>query len=344
MSRPAPIFVLGSQRSGTTLLQAVLGAHSRIAAAPELHYWFRVASLGPAWGDLRDPGVLRRVVHETLHPVVPLWADVDVDEEAVLARLRGTTPTFAAVLRATMDEVAHRAGKPRWSEKSPGQPLRPLADMFDDARFVHLVRDPWAVVASNLATPWGTGDARSLARRWRQYNLTTARVGHGLGPARYLQVRYEDLCEAPETTVARVCRFLDEPFEPAMVAGGRDAADVHSPIAQAWQRGVGDRVGSPVGTHRLSRVDRARVAAVVGATGELLGYPRARRRTRAAGHVANLLLLPAAAEEWRWWLRGWWHRNDPERLARLHREFQERNLARLRAEQGSGGPAVDEQV
>lgn len=39
----APLFVIGFQRSGTTLLQALLGAHPRIAAPPEIYYVARVA-------------------------------------------------------------------------------------------------------------------------------------------------------------------------------------------------------------------------------------------------------------------------------------------------------------
>ena len=46
-----PIFVVGFQRSGTTLLQSLLGAHPRIAAPPEVHFFFRIYGLRDYWGS-----------------------------------------------------------------------------------------------------------------------------------------------------------------------------------------------------------------------------------------------------------------------------------------------------
>src|SRR5579884_827441 len=71
----APIFVVGFQRSGTTLLQALLGAHPRIASPPETYFITRIYHLRDYWGDLRDAARLRRVVEETVHPPIPLLAD-----------------------------------------------------------------------------------------------------------------------------------------------------------------------------------------------------------------------------------------------------------------------------
>ena len=47
MAQDRPIFVVGYQRSGTTLLQALLGAHHRIAGPPETHFIFRNPSSVP---------------------------------------------------------------------------------------------------------------------------------------------------------------------------------------------------------------------------------------------------------------------------------------------------------
>ena len=67
-----PIFVVGFQRSGTTLLQSLLGAHPRIAAPPEMHFVFRVAALADYFGDLADDDNLARALHETINPHVPI--------------------------------------------------------------------------------------------------------------------------------------------------------------------------------------------------------------------------------------------------------------------------------
>lgn len=48
----APIFVVGFPRSGTTLAQSLIGAHPRIAAPLEMHYFSRVVMHRSCWGDL----------------------------------------------------------------------------------------------------------------------------------------------------------------------------------------------------------------------------------------------------------------------------------------------------
>jgi hypothetical protein len=68
----------------------------------------------------------------------------------------------------------------------------------------------------------------SFHRRWRrQPELTVFRwkkvvsmgreQGQRLGPARYLEVRYEDLTADPERSLRRICGFLGLEFNPAVL-------------------------------------------------------------------------------------------------------------------------------
>ena len=95
------------------------------------------------------------------------------------------------------------------------QHLLALGDLFPAARFVHVIRD-----ARDCAV--------SFHRRWkRQPELTVFRwkkvvtmgreQGMRLGPARYLEVRYEDLTAEPERSLRRICRFLGLEFDPAVL-------------------------------------------------------------------------------------------------------------------------------
>jgi len=59
-----PIFVVGFQRSGTTLLQSLLGAHPRIAAPPEVHFFFRIHQLRDYWGDLAETANAAQASHD----------------------------------------------------------------------------------------------------------------------------------------------------------------------------------------------------------------------------------------------------------------------------------------
>jgi hypothetical protein len=82
----------------------------------------------------------------------------------------------------------------------------------------------------------GRDCASSFHRRWhRQPDLTmlrwkklvrTARAqGQALGSGRYLEVRYEDLTRAPEIWMRRICRFLELPFDPAVLQSSQPYLD-----------------------------------------------------------------------------------------------------------------------
>src|SRR4051812_17375571 len=145
----SPIFVVGLPRSGTTLLQSLIGAHPRIAAPPELFFGRRIVQFRDYWGDLNDDAVLRRVLEETLS--LPNLSESGFELERVFARASKGSRTYPGVLDAVMSDYAERNGKVRWSEKSPMQRSRLIWLLMPDAQVVHIVRDPRPCVASNLA-------------------------------------------------------------------------------------------------------------------------------------------------------------------------------------------------
>src|SRR4051812_42681389 len=151
--KDAPIFVIGYQRSGTTLLQAMLGSHPRIASLPETYFFYRVADHADYFGDLADDENLGRALHEALNPQVDLLADCDFVEQRIIERARGGPRTYAGLMDAIMSDFAERTGKARWSEKSAGQSIDVAWDLFSDAQVVYIVRDPRDVVASSLRAP-----------------------------------------------------------------------------------------------------------------------------------------------------------------------------------------------
>src|SRR5258708_602042 len=64
-----PVFIVGSARSGTTLLRLMLSAHSRISISPEGAYIYRLRSIFPSYGDLCDPRHLK-ALHRELVPLL----------------------------------------------------------------------------------------------------------------------------------------------------------------------------------------------------------------------------------------------------------------------------------
>ncbi|HET6908278.1 MAG TPA: sulfotransferase [Mycobacteriales bacterium] len=234
MARPAPIFVVGVARSGTTLLQALLGAHPHIAAPPEMHWFLRIYHQRDYWGELDSPAGIRRVVAATLDMPGGMLDDIRIDADDVMEHLSGADVTYPDVLAAVMTTYAERHGKKRWSEKTPHQSPDDIWHAFPHAQVLHIVRDPRDVVASVARAPFtnaGNGPS-ATARAWRDWNAAAMTAGHNAGPQQYLRVRYEDLCNDPESVMDRVFDFLGEPRVPGVAD---DLAARRSAVAaSAW--------------------------------------------------------------------------------------------------------------
>lgn len=282
MAAGEPIFVVGFQRSGTTLLQGLLGAHPRIAAPPELHFILRVAYFADLFGDLADDSNLRHALHEALNPPVDILAECGFDEDALFEKARTGPRTYAALFATIMDDYAERTGKPRWAEKTPSQRPDDIYNLFPDAQVIHIVRDPREVVASNVDMPWEHRSPAAIARDLADFTFETLERGRRAGDARYLQVRYEDLAENPEATLRRICAFVGEDYDAGMLDPGRRGAAL-MPGAD-WQAGAA-RAITPARSkwrERLGPLDRLRVETITRHLIEPFGYSPLSSATRAA--------------------------------------------------------------
>jgi hypothetical protein len=290
--RLRPIFVVGFARSGTTLLQALLGAHSRISAPPEVAFFSRIWKHRQYWGELGDDAALRRVLAATIKH--PMLNDAGFTVDALYDRMAGTPRRYADVLDAVLCDYAGREGKPRWSEKTPLQQPGVIWHHFPDALIIHIVRDPRETIASNLRLPWETESAAFLARWWFRFTLDTIYKGAERGSAQYLRIRYEDLCRDPYETMRLVCAFVDEPFEPEMVGDTARRRRDFPEASRAYLHGVTQQVEVRPATWRsaLSRSDRVRIAQIVSPLLPGLGYELPRRSTLLTGAAINTALQP----------------------------------------------------
>lgn len=213
MTGPLPIFVLGIQRSGTTLLGNTLCAHPDIAGVQaEFHHGIHesvfFSHYARIFGSWSDPAARHNAVEAFLRSDYFLLTGADAEAAREVARAARTP---AALLRFAMDELCAREGARAWVEKSPHHTLlgsRILADM-PDARFIGVVRETASLVRSRL---WAFGrrppqyPRRAVAIvRASASNRFHARAMAGFvrdaGPARAALVRFEDLRSDPEAAL-----------------------------------------------------------------------------------------------------------------------------------------------
>ena len=108
---------------------------------------------------------------------------------------------------------------------SDRQTLAKAEDIFDNAKYIHLVRHPYAVVESftrmrmDKLVGSGATDPYQLAELiWRDSNQNILDFAQDIDPDRYHLVYYEDLVSKPETVMKQVCEFLAVPYNNAVLS------------------------------------------------------------------------------------------------------------------------------
>ena len=209
----APIFVVGSGRSGTTLLRMMLNAHARIYLTHEASFYlvpkyFEQRSSAQEWLDMYFDSF--NFAWLFLHP------------DTVLAELPQelSRDDLPDVYRAVMRVKARQYDKPRYGDKTPWHALKleRLFRDFPDARVIHIVRDPRAAVASLMKMPWGP-PSYGLASAFCKQQVDA--IAQHL--ERIHEVRLEDLLADPEHAMRAILEFVGEPWDEAVLDHARHA-------------------------------------------------------------------------------------------------------------------------
>ena len=213
--RPMPV-VVGSPRSGTTLLRLMLDSHPELAIPPETGF----LRLGPKFkgrGDKLRERFIRALIN---YPqTVPIWPDFEIPEEDFRAALSDINPfSVSEGYRTFYRLYAARFGKSRWGDKTPLYCLdiEAIRKTLPEARFVHIIRDGRDAALSLRRMWFSPGwEIETQAAYWQKCVLAARRAG--AGRADYMEVRYEDLVLNTRETLNRLCAFIDLDYDDAML-------------------------------------------------------------------------------------------------------------------------------
>jgi hypothetical protein len=264
-----PFFIVGSARSGTTLLRVILNAHPRVTVPPESRFIVEL------WRDSSDVEVARFLAALQEHRQFQSW---NLSIDAVKAELgdRVTVP-YATAIECVYDAYAKWVGKERWGDKTPRyvEHIPFISELFPDARFVHLVRDGRDVALSYANVPFGPKTVAKAAALWARRVRLGVTEGRRLGSDRYLEVRYEDLVETPEATTKALSEFLGIGFVPEMMEYTEKAPEFVLDKAKTYNPKVLEK---PSKNSRweaeMPSAHEEAFEAVAGDVLDLFGYPR----------------------------------------------------------------------
>lgn len=268
------VFFVGTNGSGTTLHRAIFDSHPDLAIPGEGRFVVELASRRDVYeADLFD--VPRFVADISGRWRFDNWGLSSEDAEGAL-----TSPThvtdYADAVRRLYDLYARRHGKTRYGDKTQSNihDLALLGDLFPEARFVHVVRDGRDVA---LAHTDGK-KVEQVAISWRRRVEEGRVAGAALGPQRYTESRFEELVEDPESSVRRLCAFLDLEYHPQMLEYHKRADQIvgttaspkrHTDIYLPPTKGLRDW------RTELTPEQVARFEALAGDVLSVLGYERA---------------------------------------------------------------------
>lgn len=213
----SPIFVVGMNGSGTTMMADSLGMHPDLYAFPSeskvLPYFI---SRVDRYGSMDELANRRRLARD-IGGTKPFWHANGRRNLLVPDEMLERRNTAGAVISAIYEYLAARSGKLRWVDKSPSNThcILMLFREFPDAKFIHIIRD-------------GRDAAQSFHRRWRYSPQLTVyrwkktvfegmKQGAMLPAGHYLELRYESLTADPDREMKRVCDFLGIDYDSAVV-------------------------------------------------------------------------------------------------------------------------------
>jgi hypothetical protein len=244
------LFAVGCPRSGTTLLRRILDAHPELAMLEAEQHWIvryytrrkRLTSEGNITAAFID----QLFEHEKFLKLKIERAEL----EKVFAS--HTLVTYRHFISNLFDLYGSMHRKSKVGDKTPenARHIPLLSELWPQAKFVHIIRDGRDVALSALSwqkseklkrdfTIWNEDPIGASAQWWASCVRAARNAGLKLGPARYYEIRYEDLICDSEREVINLCSFLGVPYSDWMIhfyigknQKGKDAKHAWLPITQ----------------------------------------------------------------------------------------------------------------
>jgi peptidoglycan/xylan/chitin deacetylase (PgdA/CDA1 family) len=224
------IFLVGSPRSGTTILQSLLAAHPEIISFPEskfFHYLLcdkLTANLSTRLGiffrdEINRPELLN-----------------DFDDNQTVAN---KASWFVSIL----DGLAVEENKSIWLEKTPEHIyfIEDIQRLIPDAKFIHILRNGMDTIASmyeatrTFSDLWGgIWDLEHCIERWKYAVLTSHKY---VNKSRHMFVKYEELIDNKNLVLAGICDFIGIEYDAAMLINYKEKA-ANLSLNLPWHQGI----------------------------------------------------------------------------------------------------------
>lgn len=261
----SPIFIVGTPRSGTTLLAKVLGQHSRIFMPGETHFFDDIFSRCDQIGSIQDPLAFEKVLARLLSLYSRYNEHHDqarIDEifrhAEVRKKMQESCKNYEDILSFFMEIQTQYEGKNRWGNNTPRDifNIDHIISFYPDAKVIVCIRDirdyllsykyKWRVTAfENIQRVKYMYHPVMTSLLWKYTMRQLPRIKLLVPERNLFLVRYEYLVSQPDNAFRQISDFIEEKFEPSVLAidydnssfGGQDRGIFASSIGR-WKKGL----------------------------------------------------------------------------------------------------------
>ncbi len=217
-----PFFIVGSGRSGNTLLRRILNNHSELYIPPETYV------LG---SSIQDSFLYPQL--GWANTVSLIYSNFEYNEEFETFNIKSLKHLYASVSKVPKDmrSIAYilnsfyeeyrkhnNIKSKRWGDKTPLNTfaMHELYSVFPKSKFIHIIRDPYDSIASYVKS--GIYDnLEDATYRWK-ISLELAFEFEKKYPLAYTEIYYEDMVSNTEFEIKKLCDFLNIEFEDTMLS------------------------------------------------------------------------------------------------------------------------------
>ena len=215
-----PVFMIGTQRSGSNLLRLMMNQLKDISSPHPPHVLERMVPLMESYGDLKSDDNFKILVDDVcrlveLNPVE--WSDMVFDRDVVMSKAKERS--LMSVYGVIYDLYAESQGAKTWCCKSMANInyIDKIEEYFDRPKYIYLYRDGRDVALSFQKAVVGEKHIYNIAKEWADTQAQALDLCNLIDEECFHSVSYEQLTQRPEETARSLCDFLNTDYVPAML-------------------------------------------------------------------------------------------------------------------------------
>ena len=215
-----PVFLVGAERSGTTLLRLILSHHPQLSWCNEFEYVVDQVPDDSGWPDLEE--YYQWLGMHRIFQATGFEIDRSLD--------------YPSLVNSFLVQRRQRDGKPIVGA-TVHRHLDRLLRIWPDARFIHLLRDGRDVAKSVIQMGWA-GSGWHGTERWLHAEHKWDHLCEVVPEDRRAEVTFENMIGDLEQTMKGLCEFIGLPYSDAMLDYHKDTTygppDIK--IVRQWER------------------------------------------------------------------------------------------------------------